>query len=449
MKHSLFTFFILGLCAVSLAFIYGCGSNATGGGGGGGGGAPFAANVWVSSAGSNDSGTGSFASPFKTIQKATLEVGSNEVIGVMAGTYSGPVNWTTRENVTLRGVSTSTVTIDGGISGRCIFIDNIASIPSPQTITIEGFTIKRGLVPIPPDTGGGIALAKGGITLDIKDVNFIDNGYTDGSDQYNGSALGILASAEGSTLIVEDCSFADNTGRYGGAILTSPITGAKANLKFTDCTFSTCTSEKDGGALFLYSGVTATFESCDFHDNGSGGIGGAIYMACGGKFQNCLFYNNQATGLGPYLGGAVYANGTDRIDFVNCTVVSNEAAGNTGGGIFCNSADDTCQVTNCIMLGNSSASSSPDIDGAHTIILRYSDVGAMPTYFYDGGGILEGVDPKFHRASPPYSAATDFKLTSGSPASVTHGGTTESGTPAADYNGNARSGHNSMGAWQY
>lgn len=446
MKNSYFVSILACLVLFSVCLIVGCGSNATGGGGGGGGGAPFAANIWVSSAG-DDTWEGTYARPLKTIQMATLEVGSNEVIGVMAGTYYGPITWTTMEGVTLRGVSSTDVMISGEGTHYCIRIPESATIPDNQTITIESLTIKDGEVKS-NYRGAGIGHWKSTVTLHLKKVIFDRNGWGGPTDHYGGG-LGMYNSA---IAIVEDCIFSNNTAADGAAIEIGAA--GSPQLTVINSEFYGNTTEVSGGgsgyggALYLCNG-TVTLECLDIHNNTALIEGGGVFLGgalAGSKIENCLFYNNKALGAG----GGICDDSSSTSLIYNCTIVSNEAntsPGPGGGGVYVNGS--TTDMENCIVWGNVDYSNS-DLDNLHFFAvptLNYSDVHKYPSTYAGGVGTVEA-DPAF-RSAPRYTAATDFQLTSNTTTDVTHGGTTGAGIPTIDYAGHPRSGHNSMGAWQY
>lgn len=137
MKKYIFASFALAF-TISVLLLAGCG-NPTGGGGSGGTVSTFSANIYVSTTGSDDAGTGSSSKPFQTIAHALSVCASHDVIGLFNGIYKEQVTWTTRESVTLLGQSQSGAIISGEGTGTCIYFD--ATAAADQITTIESLTI--------------------------------------------------------------------------------------------------------------------------------------------------------------------------------------------------------------------------------------------------------------------------------------------------------------------
>ena len=107
-------------------------------------------------------GDGSLAMPFKTIQEAidAFQVGVNEQIKVLAGTYTGPGNW----DLDLKGKAIRLLSVNG--PGSCIIDPTGDAVPhrgfhihtgETAATIIEGFTILCG-----SEERGGALLCMGG-----------------------------------------------------------------------------------------------------------------------------------------------------------------------------------------------------------------------------------------------------------------------------------------------
>jgi predicted outer membrane repeat protein len=432
MNKYLITSFVLAF-TVSVLFLAGCG-NPTGGGGGGGTSA-FSADIYVSNTGSDDSGTGSSSKPFKTIQHALNVCDSHDVIGLFNGIYKEHLRWPTPEAVCLKGQSQLGAIISGEGTGRCITIDSTAA--ANQTITMESLTIINGHSAL--NEGGGINIYQAGILLHLKNVSMTDNSV--GTTLSGGAVNGGYAS---DVLVAENCSFEGNSATYGGAISM----GGASSLTADNCSFIDNTAAGYGAIRTGY----ITLDACTFTGNSavnlSGGAeDGAIYVYGGGSITNCLFFNNMAeAGVGVAWAGAIrhvdnagYPNA--KLYIVNCTFASNEASSSgstaTYGAIY---GYPSTMVINCILWGNIAATAHPQLND-DACAVSYCDV--------QGGSLgtnSVSVEPVF--AGPfPYTSVNSLKLTSGSPATVTRGGTSE-GAPSVDYSGAARTIPYSIGAYE-
>jgi len=438
MKKDRFVLALASLVILSFGFILGCGNATGGGGGGGGGGALFAADIWVSTTGSDDApGAGTWDNPLRTISRATLEVGSNEVIGVRNGIYNEHIIWTTREGVTLRGESTTLTTIDGTSNGRCI---KIYDVVDAQVMTIESLTIKNGkLAAGGSQHGAGIYYYTGSgksSMLKVDQVIISDNSVS--TDAECGG--GIYTQDIADTLIIENSSISGNSARSGGGMFFV------SNAYVKNCEIKDNHALYGGGVYSSNVNSCQTIEACTISGNTAESEAGGVFIGTKGKLINCAIFNNKCTGSGTYGGGVLHYNNPSGgvLEIINCTIVSNEAS--DGGGVLADYAGAGSNIVkNCIIWGNEATvatthhnyySSTPDI--------TYSDIGEV----HAGTG-NQNLQPYFEETTPPYTLATDFKLTSSTSTDVTQGGTTGTGIPTVDIIGTSRSGHNSMGAWQY
>jgi predicted outer membrane repeat protein len=410
----------------------GCG-NPTGGGGGGGGSSPaIKYYIWVSTTGSDDSGTGTNeANAYKTIGKALSVARSKTLIRVVDGLYTEHLSWPTFEAVYISGESRDGTIISGDASGACITIPSTAE--TNQTIIIQSLTLADGHS---TGNGGGIYIDRAGITLHLKNVVMMNN--IAGASSYGGAIYG---NDTDDNVIAENCTFEGNTAGLGGAVFLLSSSGG--NLSANNCSFSDNVASKEGGAIYV---PYITLEACSLSGNqatsASYADGGAVYLAYGGTMTNCLFFNNQVNaGAFVGLGGAIRKENPSALNIVNCTFASNEAnysGGSRGGAIDGN--DSQTILTNCILYGNRA-----DVESQlnTTSVVSYSDIQDG----YTGTGNVSD-DPAFAGISIPYGSPSDLALTASSSTFETRGGTF-SGAPTKDYAGMTRSGHMSMGAYQY
>lgn len=154
---------------------------------------------------------------------------------------------------------------------------------------------------------------------------------------------------------VTDCDFVNNTQTAGqtweggGAVMIYTGDGV-----FTDCTFDSNNSSKNGGAVHLWSGTaTETFVDCVFTNNhANSGNGGSICTqdnGCGIVATDCTFSQNSATGNG----GAI--RGRNRVIATNCIFDGNSAT--EGGSIWRqNNVGGVSLLSGCTFTGNYASS---------------------------------------------------------------------------------------------
>jgi predicted outer membrane repeat protein len=408
----------------------GCG-NPTGGGGGGGS-STITHYLWVATTGSDDAGYGtSETHAYRTIGHALNLARPNTMIRVMDGLYNENLTWSTFESVSISGESMNGTIISGEMTDRCITISS--SAVANQTILLQSLTIINGSS---GSDGGGIIINKAGITLHLKNVVMMNNSAGTSS---NGGAI----CGGDNNVLAENCTFESNAAGYGGAIYLPSATGGY--LSATNCVFSS-NSAIIGGAIYV---PYITLEACSLSGNNATNTSGfassgAVYVGYSGKVTNSLFFNNQvhATGGNGYGGAIHQANTTPSLNIVNCTFASNEVTSNVASDSGAVWGQTETNLTNCILYGNFASTSNPQINTVCNV--NYSDVQGG----YSGTGANNVNDDPAFFGTLPFSAASDLSLTVLSPADVTEEGTF-SGAPTKDYIGHSRTGHMSMGAYQY
>jgi len=387
----------------------------------------------------DDANDGSSAHPFLTIQHGLNIAVTGGTVSVEAGLYTENLVWpTTESNITLRGESSSTTTIDGNSTDSCVKIVNVAPA---QTITIEGFTIKNGYAN--GSSGGGIRLNSDNVTLLLNDAVIYKNRAFNG----NGGGLAIyMYSSNGSTAIVRDCVFSSNevTNGRGGGIINGNDYSDNSDLQVSNCTFEYNSSSSYGGAITGYS-ISLNISACDIHSNTAINGGAGIMVANGGDVKNCVIFNKTVTsGLG---GGIFDAYNGQVTNLINCTLVSNEAKGTSsngkGGGIRTGGFYKT-KIINCIVWGNSAESSDADVLANGSPTIRYSDISSFPDDPITDGTATTDADPLFTNFPP--TEVGDMALQGGSP--VKSSGTDEAVVPTTDYTGASRTPSYSMGAFE-
>ncbi|MFC1559978.1 choice-of-anchor Q domain-containing protein [Candidatus Margulisiibacteriota bacterium] len=362
--------------------------------------------VYVSTSGSDSTGTGTIEAPFRTIQKGLNVVASPGTVEAFGGTYNEyDIIWPDSENITLKASTESSVcTIDALSLGR------IFNVSSAVDLTIEGITLQNGKVN--NLTGGGILLT-GGVNLRLIDVTI--KACTEEANNYGGAVY-----ANNSTIEAQNCIFDGNYAYGGGGV------GAYGSWIVTDCIFkNNSVATGPGGGVAFQGDWNAT--NCVFNNNSSAYYGGiasqGIWTA-----TNCVFFGNSAV-----EGGGVARLATWTV--VNCVFFDN-SAGNNGGVAY----QGTWNGRNSIFWGNTAGGTGPVFNGVSSTV-KYSDSQTVLT----GDGNIN-VDPLFVSTD---EADTGNFLRIGSYSPCIDSASTEA--PSPDLAGNVRPHglNNDMGAYEF
>jgi hypothetical protein len=248
----------------------------------------------------------------QTIAAAIVVVDSGGVVRINSGTYHEDL--VISKNVTLRGMSSTSTTIDGSGTGRVI------RISAGYTVEIQHITITGGNQTGHLSGGGGGVRNSGDLTLS----NCIVSG------NYGEPKGGGISNDSGATLEVTRCTIAGNTtyhagdtGLGGGGIYSA------GTLTVTDSTVSgnaadDGTSKEDrGGGVYNHDGVM-TLESVTLSGNTATGDGGGVNSSLSSgssTLVNVTIYDNTADGGGALAIFGGPSGGTTTIN--NSTIVSN------------------------------------------------------------------------------------------------------------------------------
>jgi len=288
-----------------------------------------AADIYVSSSGSNTTGDGTSENPYATIVHAYPFAASGDVIKVVG---------------TLSSVNAS-VLLSGGTPNRSITIEG-----TDATATIADYNAggRSFLINTSGYTG----------TITFRNLIFLNN---ISSNVFGGSVF--FNNQAGATVIFENCTFTGNS-------------------------TSSTTATNGGGAIAMTSG-TLTITNCSFSANTTAGElgGGAIYItgATNSTISGTTFYNNTATNIGVEKGrgGAINFNntGTTTNSITNCTFFENKVAQTQnfhGAAIRVNSTLTTTSVSvsNSLFYNNlsqSGAGIASDFNGAGQPIMSFTN----------------------------------------------------------------------------
>jgi gliding motility-associated-like protein len=136
------------------------------------------------------------------------------------------------------------------------------------------------------------------------------------------------------------------TGSYGGGMQLSSASPVLANMEFL------ANTADRGGALALYSGVSATIQNTVFKTN-TATSGGAVYINSNNTsvFDRVTFSGNNASANG----GAISITLNAAPVFKNVQITGNKAGGNGGAAFISNNTGYQVSFINSVLSGNSSA----------------------------------------------------------------------------------------------
>ncbi|MHC4639060.1 MAG: S8 family serine peptidase, partial [Planctomycetota bacterium] len=232
----------------------------------------------------------------------------------------------------------------GGVILRdCLFQDNTAD-PCRPSIAVDGYAS-----PKPYTSQGGAIAAENAAYIEIDNCTFADN------NGINGGAIYWI----NSPVQISDSQFIDNKAYNGGAVMMA----ATDDSKIARSTFENNRTNWNYGIGGAICGLGSNFMVVDsvINENFSGG---GIYISSKDIFgdditqenyvfiKNCLITNNVAGNAG----GGISANWHAEPNIVNCTIVDNQVlrGESFGGGLAC-SYQNYSKVSNSIIYDNFAA----------------------------------------------------------------------------------------------
>ena len=260
--------------------------------------------VYVSPSGSDETGTGTIESPFRTVQKGLDVIAPNGFVMMMPGVFTleaseyvshSMINWPNRQNITLMLSPDATLpaTIDAQGLGRAI------SVEASVNLTIEGITIQNGYIDgntYPSLVGGGAIKLASNCNLWLTNIRIAACTAEGGADSGQfGRGGAIYAPANNTSRIyANDSVFTGNRtpNGYGGV-------GFGGIWKAVNCVFSNNTAYYGGvaectaGAQWESSSGSWEANNCIFINNYSNNVGGVFGSVKFVKMRNSVFMNNR------------------------------------------------------------------------------------------------------------------------------------------------------------
>jgi len=316
-------------------------------------------------------------------------------------------------------------TVNGNRLKRCFNLSHSDAI-------VDGFAVTNGYI---NNYGGGIYANPGNV------YNCLISGNTSSNDAVGGGVY--LNNGKITNCIINGntCtkvgSNPEGGGVYAGGV--SLVTGCTIFDNVVTQSIPTNTQGCYGGGI--YADGSVVISNCTVYNNKAcqTGTGGGVSLRNGTIIRNCLIYNNFAQ----YRGGGVWTYcGTSDAYIQNCTIVSNTADSNNGGGIMTQSAyaGFTNFIENTIVYFNTGGGDSNFFAHSGPPIVSYTCTAPAQS----GAGNTDS-DPQFAARN-----SGNFRLALGSPCINTG---TNAGWMTFDLDGHSRidrfSGMVDMGCYEY
>lgn len=291
------------------------------------------AQVFVTPTGAG-TGNGSSWANAATLQNAISTMAANSQIWLKSGVYSISTTLDINNNA-------SNVKLYGGFAGtetslnQRNYLTNVTTLDGQTTtqiliirndaIEVNGITFTNGFITgtitggTNPNTGGGAIRIMGSNSI-LRNCKFLNNVST---SERGGGALFIWY---GEGHLIENCEFQGNVNRTADGNGGGAIHNWEENVIIRNCKFIGNRSTNDGGALYTWV-YNLTISGCIFENNHADESGGAIHTRSIANLSNSVFKSNSCT----ENGGAIYTS--EALKVTNSLFNQNTAVG-LGGGIF-------------------------------------------------------------------------------------------------------------------
>ncbi|MDR1958641.1 MAG: right-handed parallel beta-helix repeat-containing protein, partial [Planctomycetaceae bacterium] len=288
------------------------------------------------------------------------------------------------------------ITIDADQKSRVFIFNNLRNTESKPDISLIGLTLTGGKVGTSSSGGSGAGIYGYGVTLDIMNCRITEN-------TSNSSGGGIYVGG-GTVSTITDSTFSGNKAARGGGIFISET----ATAVITDSVISdndalrvdsisvhhTGGATLSGGGIYVNNGGTLTITESSVSGNTAEYDGGGIYGYYGKvTITNNTISDNKAFGVNNSSygnGGGIYtSNNSNSFLTVSNSIITENTANVSGGGIYVNNGGT---LTNVTVAGNTASSSGGGIYkyGSTTLYLYNSIVAENSSDIYHSAGAVSG-----------------------------------------------------------
>ncbi|MEQ1703788.1 MAG: right-handed parallel beta-helix repeat-containing protein, partial [Ilumatobacteraceae bacterium] len=246
------------------------------------------------------------------------------------------------DSVTITGPGAANLTIDADRTSRIFYLYNNASL---LDVTISGLTLTGGQSP----TGGAIQNLDENLTLDSM---VLDNNVASGDGNGDGGAL--WADGFNMTVTIRDSVMSGNTAQRNGGAIYVEDTGGPFTIERTVIRDNSAVD--DGGGIYFYDpdeSVSITDSTISGNDADGDGGGIFLYDTDGGPFtieRTTISGNTASSGGGMFLYGP-----NDTVNVVNSTITGNSALTNSGGGVYLYNGGGLLSFEHSTIAGNVAA----------------------------------------------------------------------------------------------
>ncbi len=287
---------------------------------------------YVATTGSDNSGSGTLASPLANIQTAINATTNGDTVSVAAGTYVENINFNGK-NIAVIGADSSNTIIDGDSSGSVVVLNS----GEDSTAVLKNFTITNGA----NDYGGGVWIEGSSPLLEYL---IVEENYA-----IHNRGGGIWFNNSNSTL--KYSTIINNIAQdYGGGI---SIDNNSTIIVEDVIINNNVTHNYDGGGVSV-DNSSVNITSCTINGNSATHWGGGIYFECSdyssgyGRIIDSFIENNTAESNG----GGLYSHSAD-LEIIGTVVSNNVSSSGMGGGL--NVDGGNIEIINTTIQGNFSA----------------------------------------------------------------------------------------------
>ncbi len=238
---------------------------------------------YVSIAGSDSTGIGSYEKPFMTVQRAVNDAVKGDTVMVMAGTY--PEHIVIKKGITLSSSDGSDATILSGTPGHRVITLDYAT----DTVRINGFSITGG-----NPTDDAVYGEYGGGLLSVYSLSIIENCEIYGNnapDTGNGDGLSYR---DWSYCKIINCHIHDNSSNTdgGGVMISDPAGGVvMGNIIENNQSNNNCGGLYIDAFEYWYRWIYVTNNTIVNNVNGSQGAGIQVRKVNGYLHNNIVAFN--------------------------------------------------------------------------------------------------------------------------------------------------------------